>query len=592
MNQKLERRVPIRKRVLRIVLQTLLVSILAASTTAIFCIRWIRNSSENALKDQFESNIKSVVEQKAVSADARLEHYEKYIELVTDYIGGMYADEEKMIRYGRMFYAPADTKEYALTRVFADKSLNPDDFRDELLFFSNLEQIWEPIAKANENLITTIYAGTKTGLLTSYDRWSYLSVPEDGEELIYDYFQSEWYKQGIGEDGVFYTGLYADSQGRGLTITVASPFRNAEGEVMGVDCADFDITGLYDELLAIDLGEGTFSFALDKDGAVISPEAEDRSLEEYTGLTEENIDKLREEPDGILEIGDAVYVCIPIERVGWTLCVSVPMKVITDRIEEANQSILYASVTFIAVVLLILVVVIFAVNRVASNITYPMELLGRDMKIISDGNLNYRATVYRNDEIGDITSQMNEMVDRLNYTMQELLSSQQYADAMSELAVKDALTGVQNKTAFDKKTALLEQSLADGDKEFGLVMLDLNNLKMINDSYGHDKGDIAIKKLCKIICDTFQHSPVYRIGGDEFVVVLKGRDYQNAAGLTEQFRSAIRSESENSRLAPWNRISAAIGYALYDDSHDSGVESVLIRADREMYRNKREMKKA
>ncbi len=591
MNQKLEKRVPIRKRVLWIVLQTMLVSILAASMTAIICIRWIRTSSENALTDQFESNIKSIVEQKAVSADARLEHYEKYIEFVTDYISGMYADEEKMIEYGRMFYAPQDTKEYALTRAFANKDLKAGDYREQLLFYSNLEQVWAPIVKTNENLITTIYAGTKTGLLASYDRWSYLSVPEDGGEMIYDFYQSEWYKQGLEVDGVFYTGLYVDSQGRGLTITVASPFYNNDGEVMGVDCADFDITGLYDELLSIDLGEGTFSFALDRDGAVISPDSEGKSLEEYTGLTKEDMDKLKSETDGIMEKNDLLYVCIPIDRVGWTLCVSVPMKVITDRIQEANRSILYASVTFIAIVLLILILAIIAVNRAASNITYPMELLGRDMKIISDGNLNYRATVYRNDEIGDITSQMNEMVDRLNYTMQELLSSQKYADAMSELATKDSLTGVRNKTAFDKKVAVLEQCLADGDKDFGLVMLDLNNLKMINDSYGHDKGDISIKKLCRIICNTFQHSPVYRIGGDEFVVVLKEGDYQDVARLTEQFRLTMKAESENSRLAPWERISAAIGYALYEDSLDSSVKSVLIRADRKMYQNKREMKR-
>ncbi len=592
MNRKTEKRVPIRQHVLTIVLQAVLLALLASFITGIFCIRWIRHSSETVLMEQFERNVKTIIEQKALSADARLEHYEKYIEFVTDYISGMYADEENMIAHGKMYYAPVDTKEYALTRGFARKDMNADDFREELLFFSNLEQVLAPIAKSNENLITTVYAGTTSGLLTSYDRWSYLSVPPQGEELIYDYFQSGWYTQGIKENGVFYTGLYADSQGRGLTITVASPFRNTKGEIMGVNCADFDITGLYNELLSIDLGEGTFSFALDKEGSLISPDAENKSLEEYTGLSKEELDELTANPDGIMEKRGAVYVCVPIERVGWTLCVSVPMNAIAPTLEESEQSIFYAFITFAVVVLLIVMVSIFSVNKVADNITHPMELLSRDMKIISDGDLSYRATVYRNDEIGDITSQMNEMVDRLNFTMKELMSSQQYANAMTELATKDSLTGVHNTLAFKKRLELLDQKLADGDKNFGMVMIDLNNLKRINDSYGHDKGDIYIRKVSEIICDTFVHSPVYRVGGDEFVVVLKGRDYRNITELVAQFKSTIHECSANNSLNPWNRVSAAIGYALYDEKMDDTAKSVLTRADREMYQNKGEMKRA
>ncbi len=591
MNRKLEKRVPIRRRVLVIVLQTMLISLLAAIVTGYFCIRWIEKSSEEALSEQIENDLKSIVEQKAASADARLEHYEKYIEFVTDYIGEMYADKEKMIGRGRIFYPPEDTKEYALTRGFASEDMNADDFTDQLLLFSNLEQIWGPIVKSNENLITTIYAGTKDGLLASYDRWSYLSVPEEGKELVYDYFQSGWYTQGLKEDGVFYTGLYVDSQGRGLTITVASAFFDSNGEFMGVDAADFDITGLYDELLSIDLGDGAFSFAMDRDGAIISPDVENQSVEEYTGLTKEEIAALRSDSDGIFTNKDTVYVCIPVERVGWTLCVAVPTKSIRATIEKADRSILYASITFLSIVLIIIMLSVYAVNKVASNIIYPMELLGQDMKIITDGDLNYRAKVYRNDEIGDITSQMNEMVDRLNFTMKELISSKQYASAMSRLATKDALTGVQNKTAFDVAVNTLKEELAGGNKEFGLVMVDLNNLKVINDSYGHDKGDISIKKACKLICDVFDHSPVYRIGGDEFMVVLKGRDYAESDVLIRQFKDRIRSISSDERLEPWTRISAAIGCALYDEALDKGVDDVRVRADREMYRNKKEMKK-
>ncbi len=581
------KRIPIRRRVLMLVLQTMLIALFAASITGILCIRWIKNSSETALTEQLESNLKSIVKQKAVFADARLEHYEKYIEFVTDYIEEMYDDEQTLTERGKMYYAPRDTKEYALTRAFAREDMDADEFREELLFFSNLEGIWAPIAKANESLISTVYAGTKSGLLTSYDRWSYLSVPSEGKELIYDYFQSGWYTRGLKEDGVFYTDLYIDSQGRGLTITVASPFRDSDGEIMGVDCADFDITGLYHELLSIDLGEGTFSFALDRDGEVISPDAGGRSVEEYTGLTKEALDELRADSDGIVERNDAVLVCIPIERIGWTLCVSVPTSVIRARIRETDRSILYAYLTFVGIVLVIIVLAILAVNKVASNITYPMELLERDIRIISDGDLDYRATVYRNDEIGDITTQMNEMVDRLNTTMKELVSSQEYADAMSELATRDALTGVRNKTAFVAYIQELQEKIDNQDQEpFAIGVLDCDDLKGINDQYGHDKGDEYLKCAGKLILKVFRHSAVFRVGGDEFAVVLQNEDYQNRLSLADQFYQegdAVNSSVENA----WEQVHAAMGIAVFDPQIDKTVSDTVRRADKLMYDNKR-----
>ncbi len=588
----IRRRVPIRRRVLKIVLLTTLVGIVAAGIFGMACIRWIERFSEATFMRQLEGNIQTVVRQKAVSADARLEHYEKYITLVTDYIENMYLNKEEMVDRGRIYYGPSNTHEYELTRMLANEDVKAEDLSEELLFFSNLEQVWKLIAEENEDLISTVYAGTTVGLLTSYDRWSYLSYSEDSDEAYYDYFQSDWYSQGKEESGIFYTDLYVDSQGRGLTITIASPFRDEEGRFMGVDCADFDITGLYNELLNIDLGKGAFTFTMDEDGVLISPDADKLSVEEITQLSPDEMKKFMNDSDGIIEIKDAVYVRTNIERIGWTLCACVPKEIIHESIEDAERAIHYAIVLFMIVVGIIIIIEIIVVNHAVSSITYPMELLGQDMKIISEGDMNYRAKVYRNDEIGDITSRLNEMVDRLNITMRELMNTQQHADAMSRLATRDALTGIRNKTAYDNQIRLLQESFNSGNHEFGFVMVDLNNLKTINDSYGHDKGDIAIKKCCRLICETFTHSPVFRIGGDEFVIVLRESDYRNIDVLLTQFKKKVSILKDNIRLQPWERVSAAIGYALYDDEQDTSVQSVLARADQEMYKNKKKMKQS
>ena len=589
-NAKIKKRIPIRRRFLTTVLLTTTLAVLAASVTGYTCIRWIRSATEQTLTEQLEINLKRVIQEKVHSVDARLEHYEKYVELMVDSIASLYADEAEMISTGKLLHAPQDTREYAMTRTFASRDLTEDDLRDELRLFSHLESIWEPIAKENESIINALYLGTKDGLMVSYDRFSYLGAQPEGREQVYNYFVSEWYKRGMAQDGICYTDVYMDFQGRGLTITVACSFPDGSGERAGVACIDFSLAALYDELFSAGLDENTFVFALDRRETIISPDSDTLEILEYTGLTLDELDALKTDADGIMEIGDSVYVCIPMERVGWTLCASVSKEVIQKDIHDADLSIRGAVLVFLLIVLTILLIADVAVNLAVRTITHPLELLGRDIKIISDGNLNYRASVYRNDEIGDITSGMNEMVDRLNFTLNELMSSQQHADAMSRLATLDSLTGIRNKTAFDRQAQILTAGLINGEKEFGFVQLDLNNLKVINDNYGHEKGDLAIKKICRIITEVFDPSPVFRVGGDEFVVLLEGENYRNIKTLEKRFKDRMRLVSENKYLEPWERVSAAIGYALYDEHLDAGAENVLARADREMYQCKKRMK--
>ena len=162
---------------------------------------------------------------------------------------------------------------------------------------------------------------------------------------------------------------------------------------------------------------------------------------------------------------------------------------------------------------------------------------------------------------------------------------------MSELAIKDSLTGIRNKTAYDREVFKIEREIQDGRKTFGVAMVDLNFLKKINDDYGHEKGDVAIQRLCRLVCVTFSHSPVFRIGGDEFVVILKNSDYEAIDSLIEQFNSELGSPSDKDGEELWEKPSAAIGYALYEEAIDQGsYESVFKRADEAMYSRKQEMK--
>ncbi|MBR3543146.1 MAG: diguanylate cyclase [Treponema sp.] len=151
------------------------------------------------------------------------------------------------------------------------------------------------------------------------------------------------------------------------------------------------------------------------------------------------------------------------------------------------------------------------------------------------------------------------------------------------MARRDELTGIKNKNAFAEHSQVLDGKIRTGshDFNFAVLMCDLNDLKMLNDTRGHAFGDEALQRASAMICDVFKHSPVFRIGGDEFVAILTDYDYDRR----EQFVKELRERSEkNGRFKSGPEL--AVGLAVYDPYKDNSFSDVFTRADRDMYENK------
>ncbi len=155
-----------------------------------------------------------------------------------------------------------------------------------------------------------------------------------------------------------------------------------------------------------------------------------------------------------------------------------------------------------------------------------------------------------------------------------------------ETARRDTLTGVKNKLAYNEEEQSIQADLNNGIGEgFAIVICDINDLKQINDTLGHSKGDIYIKDSCSMICDVFDHSPVFRIGGDEFAVILKGRDYDHREDLCDRLKSQVAAN-----IGKKSRPVIAVGMSSYDPARDRVVRAVFKRADALMYENKKQLK--
>ncbi len=163
-------------------------------------------------------------------------------------------------------------------------------------------------------------------------------------------------------------------------------------------------------------------------------------------------------------------------------------------------------------------------------------------------------------------------------------------EGMFRVAYQDALTRVKNKAAYDAKRAELAVDIVNERAQFALVMVDLNNLKKINDTYGHEKGNAYIVGGCTTLCQVYGHSPVYRIGGDEFVAVLQGNDLANREALFADLQARFAALQDDMSREPWERYSAAAGMAEYIPGTDMSADDVFKRADAMMYENKKQMK--
>ncbi len=153
-------------------------------------------------------------------------------------------------------------------------------------------------------------------------------------------------------------------------------------------------------------------------------------------------------------------------------------------------------------------------------------------------------------------------------------------DHLLFLSTHDALTGLSNRSAFDEALARLDER---GPHPVGVLMVDLDGLKRVNDERGHAAGDALLRRMAQVLRATFRASDVVaRIGGDEFAVLAAGRDAAAVAVLATRLEEAVAKHNDGFDGAP---LQLSIGVAIADSGVP--VSSALQDADARMYTMKR-----
>ena len=342
-----------------------------------------------------------------------------------------------------------------------------------------------------------------------------------------------------------------------------------DGKFVGVIGIELDYKAMAEQIDNITLYENGYAFLTDEEGYLVYHPRVD--------VTDEKADLKM--PDGVTDDNTIITYTyegvrkkaakLPLEN-GMYLYVTVPVSEINASWHKWIGQIIIAFA-------ILLVIFLIQVRRWTDHITKPLQDLTEMARQVDEGNYDCQIAYDEDNEIGLLTKTFNNLTTHLK----------KYITDLNDLAYADALTSVHNKGAFDITVQNMQVDINEKDEglKFAVCMFDCNDLKSVNDENGHDKGDIYLKETAQAICEVFAHSPVFRVGGDEFAVLLINKDYKDRDELLKRF-DEVCAERRNEADVRWEKIDVARGMADYDPEIDESVSDVVRRADKLMYENK------
>ena len=371
---------------------------------------------------------------------------------------------------------------------------------------------------------------------------------------------------------------YNDNLGTSMFSYVVPAYK--AGTFLGVIGMDIDYSTIEEQIRDVSVYNTGFACLTDSEGDIIyHPTLEAgyniSTVDESLTAAIKNL-----ENDSSSEIVEYTYEGIRKKAACTTLLNGLKL-IVTAPVSEINSVTHTMTRKIILIGVALLAAAAFITTMISKRIVSPLRSLTEASKAMMRGNYDVKLDSNRsNDEVGVLTNAFQHLMDHLKLHINDLNSK----------AYKDALTSVRNKAGYELFVRKLDDQIRlkqDGrSPEFAVIMLDCNSLKEINDTFGHEKGDIYLQNSCHAICRTFVHSPVFRVGGDEFIVVVQGEDYENRDRLFSEFMERQTGNKAESST-PWNDLSLAAGMSVFDPAVDKKTEEVLSRADQLMYENKR-----
>ena len=359
-----------------------------------------------------------------------------------------------------------------------------------------------------------------------------------------------------------------------LMISYVIPLYLDNGEFLGVIGMDIDFGTILKEAHEIQIYHSGYVALVDLSERLIyfTNEGEEIQKEKLSNALYNHITTINKSED-LLQIsnekGDTSIICCRKLSNGMMMYVNVPKEEIVANRDSLMHICILITVMIFAFASIVLL-------RRIKRIVKPIEKLTEITKQYAEGDWSSQYICDTYDEVQRLSEGISQMAR----------NTQDYISELNCLARTDAVTGVGNKTSYLELISDIQNNKDGKYNEYAVVVMDLNLLKKTNDTYGHEIGDMLIKETAKYTSRVFTKSPVFRIGGDEFVVILSGEEYLSRNELLKKFEEGMFYPLPN---VPDVKISISFGMAEYPRENPD-YESVFELADERMYQKKKEMK--
>lgn len=354
-----------------------------------------------------------------------------------------------------------------------------------------------------------------------------------------------------------------------------------KGSEVGVVAMDIDVKVICESISKITAYDTGKALLIEENGNVVYHESYPDGCN-FSDLTsyEQNLVKslLESNYDQVLPFvrADGIDRRIVLKKLrnGMVLGIYVPL----SEVNEPQNILLRRYLVFICIMLLASIAICTVWIR---SVTQPLKELTRGVKEFESGRFDTEIDIKSKDEVGVLADSFRHMAKTLKG----------YIEVINDKAQTDALTGLNNSSAYSQMEESINNHIKEGTVSFYVVVMDINNLKNVNDTCGHKDGDELISLVAFIIEKAFGKRAVFRIGGDEFAAVLRDADESHVLECMDKVSTMLKVHNAEYRRNDWRgNVSIAMGMAMFREGVDHSYVDVFNVADEKMYENKRRMK--
>ncbi|MFP3040557.1 SpoIIE family protein phosphatase [Treponema primitia] len=442
----------IKTKVLRVILSTSLGALLLLCIITMISILNMRKTvleesdqlgvtaarnSEAALEQQVRLQLMSLAEDKAALTDEKLNVIMNQTRMIAEVITHIYTNKDQY-QPRVINYLQPDQVGTTIPHLRTAEGVSLNDIRNEVYLAANAVTILRQITTIDTG-ITANYIGGESGFFITVDKAS--SGPNRTD---YDARTRSWYIGAKEKDGIFWTDIFADASGRGLTITCAMPFydlSNGRKIFKGVAGSGSLISENVNKIIdSAKISKSGYAFVLNEKGELIftskgggaAGDIGENYLNNLSPELKELTQKMINRESGIMNLNldgeDIIAAYYPLKSINWSMAVAAPMvEVIAPahliqqdiltltkaEINRIDHNIIMATVGLLIVIGIGGTATAFFATGLSNGITAPIISLSKDAKIISDGNLNHKMELKTGDELQMLAESFNHMIENI-----------------------------------------------------------------------------------------------------------------------------------------------------------------------------------